>query len=123
MNMLLDSFFTTPLVALLAALVNAAAPGLGGSKLPSLAAVSDGGNGFEIDMSIEGMNSQEFSVAIFYFLIVAIAIFTVFVFMFMFKDRTSKLKPGEKWLFAWILFGIVFAIIFGATQMLHGYLF
>jgi hypothetical protein len=78
---------------------------------------------FGFDSSIESMQSQEFSVGIFYFLVAAIIVFTGFVFMFMFKDRESKLKKGEKILFAWLLFGVVVAIIFGAAQMLHGYLF
>ncbi len=83
---------------------------------------------FGFDTSIEGMKSQEFSVAIFFFLIIAIIIFTTFVFMFMLKGRGKKskeggLKRGEKLLFAWILFGILVAIAFGAAQMLHGYLF
>ena len=82
-----------------------------------------GGGPFGIDTSIEGMNSQEFSVGIFYFLIVAIVVFTGFVFMFMFKDKAVKLKTGEKILFAWLLLGIVVAVGFGAAQMLHGYLF
>ena len=63
-----------------------------GFKLNYPIMVSQENNPFGIDTSIEGMNSQEFSVAIFYFLVAAIAIFTIFVFMFMFKDRTSKLK-------------------------------
>ena len=85
--------------------------------------VESGTGPFGIDTSIEGMKSQQFSVGIFYFLIAAIVVFTVFVFLFMFKDKASKLKTGEKWLFGWILLGVVVAVIFGATQMLQGYLF
>ncbi|MBN4079587.1 hypothetical protein JYT26_02990 [Beggiatoa alba] len=77
---------------------------------------------FGIDTSIEGLKSQEASVGIFYFLVASIVVFAVFVFMFMFMGK-SKLKLGEKILFVWILFGIVAAVIFGAAQMLHGYLF
>ena len=73
--------------------------------------------------SIESMNSQEFSVGIFYFLVASIIVFTIFVFMFMFKGKSTKLKKGERLLFVWILFGVVVAVIFGAAQMLHGYLF
>jgi len=76
-----------------------------------------------VDIGIEGIRSQEFSVAIFYFLVLAIFIFLVFIFMFMLKSKASKLKTGERWLFAWLLLGVVAAIVFGATQMLHGYLF
>jgi len=82
-----------------------------------------GSGPFGLDTSIEGMNSQSFSVGIFYFLVVAILIFTAFVFLFMFKSKGAGLKTGEKWLFAWLLFGIFVALGFGATQMLHGYLF
>ncbi len=82
-----------------------------------------GSGPFGLDTSIEGMNSQQFSVGIFYFLVVAIFIFTAFIFLFMFKGNKAGLKTGEKWLFAWLLFGVVVALGFGATQLLHGYLF
>lgn len=81
---------------------------------------------FGIDMSIESMSSRQFSVGIFYFLIAAILIFVGITFLFMFKGKTgqkSSLKRGEKILFVWILFGVVVAVIFGAAQMMHGYLF
>ena len=58
--------------------------------------VKAGSGPFGIDTSIEGMKSQEFK---------------------------TNLKKGEKILFAWILFGVIVAVIFGAAQMLHGYLF
>jgi hypothetical protein len=93
-------------------------------NLPELAfSVQENSGPFGIDTSIEGMNSQEFSVGIFYFLIASIVVFTVFVFMFMTKGKTANLKTGEKILFVWILIGIVVAVGFGAAQMLHGYLF
>ena len=87
-----------------------------------LLSVKEGSGPFGIDTSIEGLKSQEVSVGIFYFLIASIIVFTIFVFMFMLKSKTS-LKKGEKILFVWILFGVVVAVIFGASQMLHGYLF
>ena len=88
-----------------------------------LMAGEEGADPITIDSSIEGMRSQQFSVAIFYFLITAIFIFLVFIFMFMLKTKASKLKTGEKWLFAWLLLGVIAAIVFGASQMLDGYLF
>jgi len=84
--------------------------------------VEEGSGPFGVDTSIEGMKSQEFSVGIFYFLIASIVIFTIFVFMFMMKGKSS-LKRGEKIMFVWILLGVVVAVVFGAAQMLHGYLF
>jgi len=72
---------------------------------------------------IEGMNSQQWSVGIFIFLIFCILVFTLIVVKFMTADRVATLKRGEKWLFAWIFFGVVAAIIIGAMQLLQGRLF
>lgn len=71
---------------------------------------------------IESLYSQKFSVGIFYFLLFSIILFTGIVIAFLFFGK-SKLKKGEKWMFAWIFLGIVIAVTFGAAQMLHGYLF
>jgi len=78
-----------------------------------------------LNRSIESMDTEQFSVGIFYFLIVAIIVFVGISFLITFKDRgkSSKLKAGEKLLFIWIMFGVVVAIVFGAAQMMHGYLF
>ena len=91
--------------------------------LINIVAESGKAKSFGLDMSIESMNSQQFSVGIFYFLIAAIGIFVGITIMYMFMGKNKNLKTGEKWLFAWILFGVVVAIMFGAAQMLHGYLF
>jgi len=72
---------------------------------------------------IEGMDSQEWSVGIFVFLIICIIVFTGIVVKFMTGNRAAALKRGEKYLFAWILFGVVVAIVFGALQLLQGRLF
>ena len=77
---------------------------------------------FGIDMSIESLSSKSFSTGMFYFLIFAIIIFVAIAFLFMFKDKTQKLKRGEKIMFGWILFGVVVAIGMGAVQMMHGFL-
>lgn len=87
------------------------------------ASAADTVGAMNLDAGIEGIRSQQFSVAIFYFLITAIIVFLVIVFMFMLKTKASKLKTGEKWLFAWLLLGVAAAIGFGSAQMLHGYLF
>jgi len=78
---------------------------------------------FGIDMSIESMSSQQFSMGIFIFLMIAIAIFAGIIFLYMFKDASNRLKTGEKWLFAWLFIGVVVAVAFGAAQMVNGYLF
>lgn len=78
---------------------------------------------FGLDLTIESMQSQRFSVAIFIFLIIGITVFTAFVFAYLKLGRNKKLKRGEKYLFVWILFGVVAAIAFGASQLLFGNLF
>jgi len=88
-----------------------------------LAEATDKVSPFGIDMSIESMSSQQFSVGIFIFLMIAIAIFAGIIFMYMFKDVSNRLKTGEKWLFAWLFIGVVVAVAFGAAQMVNGYLF
>lgn len=75
-----------------------------------------------VDMSIKGMSSQNFSMGMFYFLLFGIAVFLMISFMFMFRGKAQKLKKGEKILFVWILLGVVVAIVFGAAQMMHGFL-
>ena len=79
------------------------------------------GPGF--NTGIEGMDSQQWSVGIFVFLIFCVLVFTVIVVKFMTGDKAAKLKRGEKFMFAWILLGVVAAVIIGAMQLLQGRLF
>lgn len=72
---------------------------------------------------IESVRSQEFSVAIFVFMLLAVILFAGIALAFMLGKRGQALKTGEKWLFAWIFLGIVVSVIFGALQLLGGYLF
>jgi hypothetical protein len=78
---------------------------------------------FGLDLTIESMQSQNFSVGIFVFLLIGIAVFTTIVLAYMRKGNDKTLRRGEKYLFAWILFGVVVAVLFGATQLLFGNLF
>lgn len=78
---------------------------------------------FTNDLGVESDRSKQFSVGIFYFLVIGIIFFSIVAFAFLFKDKTKKIKTGEKILFAWIFLGLVVALIFGASQLLHGYLF
>ena len=79
------------------------------------------GPGF--NTGIEGMDSREWSVGIFVFLIFCILVFTLIVLKFMTADRAATLKRGEKFLFAWIILGVIAAVIIGAMQLLQGRLF
>lgn len=72
---------------------------------------------------IENLHSQQFSVGIFFFLILGVTLFSGIVIAFMKGKNSKALKLGEKWLFAWIFLGILVSIVFGALQLLGGYLF
>jgi glycerol uptake facilitator-like aquaporin len=81
-------------------------------------------NSPNLDLSIEGMRSQQFSEWVFVFLLVGILVFSAIVAAFLFgKKENSKFKPGERIMFAAIIIGLVVAVILGAMQMLGGYLF
>jgi len=78
----------------------------------------------KLDLSIEGMRSQEFSEAVFAFLLVGIVVFSVIIVVFWFsRNRPSEARLGEKLMFGAIVMGVVVAVIFGAMQMLGGILF
>lgn len=77
-----------------------------------------------LDLSIEGMRSQEFSVGVFVFMLLGVFVFSGIVLTVMFgKSAPKTMKRGEKVLFGAIILGIIAAVAFGATQMLSGYLF
>jgi len=78
----------------------------------------------KLDLSIEGMRSQQFSEAVFAFLLVGIFVFSVIVVIFWFsRNRPSEARMGEKLMFGAIVMGIVVAVIFGTMQMVGGILF
>jgi heme/copper-type cytochrome/quinol oxidase subunit 3 len=70
------------------------------------------------------MRSQQFSEGVFIFLMVGIVVFSGIIVAFMFsKNRPAKMRLGERVLFTAIILGVITAVIFGALQMLGGYLF
>jgi uncharacterized membrane protein YadS len=78
----------------------------------------------KLDLSIEGMRSQEFSEAVFAFLLVGILVFSVIVVILWFsRNRPSEARFGEKAMFVAIVMGILVAVVFGAMQMVGGILF
>jgi hypothetical protein len=78
----------------------------------------------KLDLSIEGMRSQQFSEAVFAFLLVGILVFSVMVVIFWFsKNRPEQVRLGEKLMFLGIVMGVAVAVVFGALQMLGGILF
>jgi len=78
----------------------------------------------KLDLSIEGMRSQQFSEAVFAFLLIGVLVFSVIVVIFWFgKNRPKQAPLGEKMMFGAIVMGIIVAVIFGALQMVGGILF
>jgi len=78
----------------------------------------------KLDLSIEGMRSQQYSEWIFVFLMIGILVFSGIIIALMFsKNRAQKMRLGERIMFGLIIFGVVLAVIIGAVQMLGGYLF
>jgi branched-subunit amino acid permease len=78
----------------------------------------------KFDLSIEGMRSQQFSEGVFVFLLIGIVVFCGIIIALMFsKNRSQKMRLGERLMFTAIILGVVVAVIFGAMQMLGNYLF
>jgi hypothetical protein len=70
------------------------------------------------------MRSQQFSQGVFIFLMVGIVVFSAIIVAFMFsKNRSTKMRTGERLMFGAIILGVFTAVVFGALQMLGGYLF
>jgi hypothetical protein len=77
----------------------------------------------KLDLSIEGMNSQQFSVGVFYFMMVGVVVFSAIIYFFLKSSKGTKMRTGEKVMFGAIILGVVVAVFFGATQMVFDYLF
>lgn len=78
----------------------------------------------KLDLSIEGMRSQQFSEWIFVFLMVGILLFSGIIIALLFnKNRPKKIRLGERLLFTAIILGVVVAVVIAAMQMLGGILF
>jgi uncharacterized membrane protein YidH (DUF202 family) len=78
----------------------------------------------KLDLSIEGMRSQQFSEAVFAFLLIGIVVFSIIIGIFWFsKNRPKQPRLGERLMFLAIVAGVAVAVVFGALQMLGGVLF
>jgi hypothetical protein len=73
--------------------------------------------------TIESMRSKEYSIGIFFFMVLGIAVFSAILYNFFLRAKSEGLRTGEKILFAWLVFGVVVALVFGAAQLLFGHLF
>ncbi len=74
-----------------------------------------------IDMSIEGLRAQKYSVGIFVFLVISLIFFSMIIYFYLPKGE-EKLKRGEKIMFGSIIAGIFIAIAIGWLQLIDGYL-
>lgn len=77
----------------------------------------------ELDQfTIEGLKSQEYSVGIFFFMMAGIILFAVVVYKFARDSYKEGMRKGEVAMFAWLIFGLICAVIYGAAQLLFGQL-
>lgn len=78
----------------------------------------------KIDLSIEGMRSQQFSTGVFFFMLLGVVVFSSIIYMVMFGSNAPKtMRLGEKIMFGLIITGVIVAVIFGGLQMLGGSLY
>jgi hypothetical protein len=78
----------------------------------------------KLDMSIEGMRSQQFSVGVFFFMLLGVLVFSGIIYSVAFGRFAPKtMKPGEKIMFGAIIIGTILAVVFGGMQLLTGNLF
>jgi hypothetical protein len=78
----------------------------------------------KIDLSIEGMRSQQFSVGVFFFMLVGVVVFSGMIYAVAFgRGAPKQMKTGEKVMFGAIILGTVCAVVFGGLQLLSGELF
>ena len=75
-----------------------------------------------IDMSIEGLRSQKYSVGIFIFLVVSLIFFSGIIYMYIPRKGKPGLKTGEKVMFGCIIAGVFIAIAIGWIELIEGYL-
>ena len=89
-----------------------------------LISIQSGASRPALDMSIEGMRSQQFSVGVFFFMMLGVLVFSGIIYAVAFGRFAPKtMKPGEKVMFAAIILGTVLAVVFGGLQLLSGELF
>lgn len=84
-----------------------------------------GGSGsFGLDLSIEGMRSQQFSIGVFFFMLLGVAVFSGIIYAVAFGKAAPKtMKRGEKVMFGAVIVGTLLAVVFGGLQLLGGDLF
>lgn len=78
----------------------------------------------KLDLSIEGMRSQQFSIGVFIFMLIGVFVFGSIIYVIAFgKEGAKSMKTGEKAMVIAIILGTLVAVAMGAVQLLTGYLF
>ncbi len=99
-------------------------PGHWGAGLFSVFADAANTVSSKMDLSIEGMRSQQFSVGVFFFMLLGVVVFSGIIYAVAFGRFAPKtMKPGEKVLFGAVILGTALAVIFGGMQLIGGDLF
>lgn len=77
-----------------------------------------------MDLSIEGMRGQQFSVGVFVFMLIGVFVFSGIIYSVAFGRFAPKtMKKGEKLMIGAIILGTILAVVFGGMQLLSGDLF
>jgi hypothetical protein len=77
-----------------------------------------------LDLSIEGMRSQNWGVGVFIFMLIGVLTFSGIIYVVTFgKFAPKTMKTGEKVMVGAVIVGTLLAVIFGGIQLLSGYLF
>ncbi|MFV2057181.1 MAG: hypothetical protein ACC707_11985 [Thiohalomonadales bacterium] len=85
-------------------------------------AANDGNIVLGIDMSIEGLRAQKYSVGIFVFLVISLIFFSGIIYLYVPRKGKEGLKTGEKFMFGSIIAGVFIAVAVGWLELIEGYL-
>jgi hypothetical protein len=93
------------------------------AALPNIAlAASASSHG--LDMSIEGMRSQQWGIGVFVFMLIGVLTFSGIIYAVSFgKFAPKNMKTGERVMIIAVILGTLTAVVFGGIQLLSGYLF
>jgi len=75
------------------------------------------------NFGIESLQSHQFSVGIFVFMMIGIVFFVGIMLLYMKPRGSGKMKRGEWVMMGAILLGVIAAAVIAALQLLEGYLF
>lgn len=87
-------------------------------------AFATGNSSTGLDLSIEGMRSQNWGIGVFIFMLIGVFTFSGIIYAVAFgKFAPKTMKKGEKAMIIAVILGTLTAVVFGGIQLLSGYLF